>query len=89
MPLMHAENSKLTGRCVNEFLKLLQKVKERSHEIYTDGTGDYLQRYIKFSQDHNATIELFGRYPHRNHILGRESTQAEKEYLANAAKYAS
>ena len=64
-------------------------MREVQPEIYDDGTGDYLQRYIKFSEDHNATLELFGRYPHRNHILGRESTPEEKEYLANAAKYAS
>lgn len=29
-------------------------------------------------------IERFGRYPHRNKVLGRESTDAEEQYLQNA-----
>jgi len=30
---------------------------------------------------HKAIIERFGRYPHRNSILGRESTDEEIEFL--------
>jgi uncharacterized protein (DUF924 family) len=28
-------------------------------------------------------VRRFGRFPHRNSILGRESTAEEREYLAN------
>ena len=35
-----------------------------------------------FAQRHLSLIEQFGRFPHRNKILGRASTDAEKEYLA-------
>lgn len=31
---------------------------------------------------HYDVIERFGRFPHRNKILGRENTQEEEEYLA-------
>ncbi len=31
---------------------------------------------------HHAVIERFGRFPHRNAILGRESTPEELEFLA-------
>lgn len=31
---------------------------------------------------HKAIIDQFGRYPHRNHILGRPSTPEELAYLA-------
>lgn len=34
-----------------------------------------------FELKHKAIIERFGRYPHRNAILGRESTQEEIEFL--------
>lgn len=34
-----------------------------------------------FELRHQAIIERFGRYPHRNSILGRESTAAELEFL--------
>ena len=31
---------------------------------------------------HKATIDRFGRYPHRNAVLGRESTEEELAFLA-------
>ncbi len=35
----------------------------------------------KFWQDHTKAIRQFHRYPHRNEILGRESTEEELEFL--------
>lgn len=34
-----------------------------------------------FERRHQAIIERFGRYPHRNAILGRESTAEELDFL--------
>ena len=36
---------------------------------------------IHFEKRHRAIIEQFGRYPHRNKILGRVSTHEESEFL--------
>ena len=36
---------------------------------------------IKSEQDHFEIIEKFGRYPHRNQLLWRESTELEMEFL--------
>lgn len=36
----------------------------------------------RFELRHKAIIDRFGRYPHRNTILGRESTSEEKEFLS-------
>lgn len=36
----------------------------------------------KFAKGHRAMIARFGRFPHRNTILGRESTPAELEAVA-------
>lgn len=36
---------------------------------------------LDFEMRHKAIIERFGRYPHRNIILGRESTMEEIEFL--------
>jgi len=36
---------------------------------------------IKFENKHRAIIEQFGRYPHRNKILGRMSTPEEEAFL--------
>ncbi|QYK12231.1 DUF924 domain-containing protein [Shewanella rhizosphaerae] len=37
---------------------------------------------LAFELRHKAIIDRFGRYPHRNAILGRESTQEELAFLA-------
>ncbi|NOU49287.1 DUF924 domain-containing protein [Pseudoalteromonas sp. JBTF-M23] len=36
---------------------------------------------LSFELKHKAIIDRFGRYPHRNAILGRTSTSAELEFL--------
>ena len=40
-----------------------------------------LEDNLKFEHAHKAIIEQFGRYPHRNEILGRRSTPEETEFL--------
>lgn len=37
---------------------------------------------LRFEQRHQAIIERFGRYPHRNAILGRQSTAEELVFLS-------
>lgn len=36
---------------------------------------------LSFELKHKMIIDRFGRYPHRNHILGRQSTPEEIEFL--------
>jgi uncharacterized protein (DUF924 family) len=38
------------------------------------------------AEEHTAIFELFGRYPHRNQILGRPSTAAEEEWLSGRSR---
>ena len=40
-----------------------------------------LESNLRFARHHRGIIEKFGRFPHRNAPLGRESTPAEIEYL--------
>jgi len=40
-----------------------------------------LEDNLKFEHMHKKIIDKFGRYPHRNAILGRESTTEEIEFL--------
>jgi uncharacterized protein (DUF924 family) len=40
-----------------------------------------LEENLDFELRHRAIIERFGRYPHRNTILGRDSTPEELEFL--------
>ncbi len=41
-----------------------------------------LEDNFKFEQAHRAILERFGRYPHRNAALGRESSPEETDFLA-------
>ncbi len=36
---------------------------------------------LKFAKHHRDIVVRFGRFPHRNAILGRENTAAEQDYL--------
>jgi uncharacterized protein (DUF924 family) len=38
--------------------------------------------YYDFAVKHLEVIKRFGRFPHRNEVLGRASTKEEKEYLS-------
>lgn len=40
-----------------------------------------MENSYKFELKHKAIIDRFGRYPHRNELLGRESTAEEQEFL--------
>mgnify|MGYP005812709657 FL=1 len=40
-----------------------------------------IQNNLDFEYQHKAIIDKFNRYPHRNKILGRESTEEEREFL--------
>ena len=45
---------------------------------------DPLRVFHEVFQRHVSVIERFNRFPHRNSILGRESTPEEQEFLTNA-----
>jgi len=40
-----------------------------------------LDNNLRFAKHHYEIVERFGRFPHRNKILGRESSEAEIKYL--------
>ena len=52
-----------------------------SVKYFTERTTS--RTFHKFIADHAQVIERFGRFPHRNAILGRTSTPEEQEYLAS------
>lgn len=67
LPFEHSENLADQQRCVDLFASL---------------TGDPdSAKTIDYALRHKAVIERFGRFPHRNKILGRETTPQEAEFL--------
>lgn len=70
LPLEHNEDIATQNDSVAHFEIL---VKEANHPR-VDG-------FLQFAIAHRDVIERFGRFPHRNKILGRTSTAQELEYL--------
>ncbi len=53
---------------------------DRSVALF-EGAG--LDENLRFARHHRELIRRFGRFPHRNAILGRPSTPEEQAYLAS------
>lgn len=45
------------------------------------------QRLLQFALDHQAMIERFGRFPHRNKALGRADREGEAEAVADGGSW--
>ena len=68
LPFEHAESLSMQQRSLDLYDML------RSSASGFEDTYDYARR-------HYDVIRRFGRFPHRNAILGRESTADEREFL--------
>lgn len=56
-----------------------KEVHARAVELFSE--PDMPKENLKFELMHKKIIDQFGRYPHRNQILGRKSTPEEIEFL--------
>lgn len=74
MPMQHAEDRAVQARSVETFAALAAEVSEAERPRY--------EGFHRFAVLHRDIVERFGRFPHRNRILGREDTPEEAEYLA-------
>ncbi|KAI9691564.1 MAG: hypothetical protein M1822_007635 [Bathelium mastoideum] len=75
MPLMHSEDLK-------DHEELRRIVFEmRTEQQGSDAAVEYIDSLFEFELKHRKILEQFGRYPHRNAILGRDPTSAEREWL--------
>ena len=73
MPLQHSESLELQEKSVGLYKTLVDNANEKIREqVY--GFYDY-------ACAHRDVIKRFGRFPHRNAILQRESTEAERKFL--------
>ncbi|MEC3948418.1 DUF924 family protein [Sphingobium sp. HWE2-09] len=50
-----------------------------------EGAGD--EHWIHFARQHHATILRFGRFPHRNAVLGRDTLPQEADAVAEGASW--
>ena len=77
LPLEHAEDIGLQRYSVALFEALHAQVAVEQRERF----GNFLD----YARRHREVIARFGRFPHRNAVLGRVDTPQEALYLAQAA----
>ena len=77
MPLQHTEDLALQRLSIEQFESLASEVDDAWRDNFTEN--------VRFAREHHDIVERFGRFPHRNRTLGRESTEEELRYLADGA----
>jgi uncharacterized protein (DUF924 family) len=78
VPFEHSENIADQDRGV----MLVAGLAVTSPESFRDSARDFLDYFTR----HRDLIRKFGRFPHRNAILGRESTPEETAFLAEQGR---
>lgn len=73
MPTMHSEDLKVQDLGVSSFKSLL--------DVAEPGAKNDIANALEYAIKHRDIIAKFGRFPHRNAILNRESTSEEIEFL--------
>lgn len=77
MPLQHAESLAAQEQSVAAFAELEAEAPPRVREVFETFTED--------ARLHHDIVRRFGRFPHRDAILGRAPTAEETRYLAGEA----
>ena len=73
LPLEHAEDPGAQEQCV--------ALMRGMHEEAPEALGAYLAETLRYAELHRDIIARFGRFPHRNAILGRSTTAEEAAWL--------
>ena len=72
LPLEHAEDLQLQKLSVEKF----EEIRDIAPDVIGGEGGFY-----DYAVQHLEIIERFGRFPHRNAVIGRPSTPEEEEFL--------
>jgi uncharacterized protein (DUF924 family) len=73
MPLVHAEDVEIQEQSIRLFQSLVSLSMTETTQVY--------QLFLAYAYAHFRVIKEFGRFPQRNGVLGRSSTDAEKAFL--------
>jgi uncharacterized protein (DUF924 family) len=85
-PFMHSEDRELHEMCVKMCEELVGDAKMLEDEDDREMAVQSAETLLHFEERHRVIVERFGRYPHRNKMLGRDSTEEEEEYLRDGGE---
>lgn len=74
-PLEHAEDTRAQARSVEKFHSLVASSEEP--------VKTRLSTFLDYAVIHRDIVARFGRFPHRNKVLGRTSTKEEANFIAS------
>ncbi len=74
MPLQHAESRRVQEKSIQIYQRLAKSVSATYRETF--------ETILQFAELHRDIIAQYGRFPHRNQLLGRPNTKEEDEYLS-------
>eukprot|EP00121_Abeoforma_whisleri_P005777 Awhi_evm1s5237 len=80
LPLMHSEN-------MNHQEKQVAFYTQMANDLSEGWAKDLYQVMAGGAKSHMKIVQKFGRYPHRNEVLGRESTPEEVDYLNGGNRF--
>ena len=75
MPLVHSEDGHIQEQSIRLYQDLVVLSMTETTQIY--------QLFLAYAYAHFRVIKEFGRFPQRNTVLGRSSTEAELTFLKN------
>jgi uncharacterized protein (DUF924 family) len=73
MPLQHSESLQVQKKSVGIFTALADTVSDTMRETFLTAA--------QFAELHHDIVSEFGRFPHRNDVMGRANTEEEAAYL--------
>ena len=73
MPLQHAELRDAQEESVAAYRRLHNEAPPELESMFASS--------LKYAELHRSIVARFGRFPHRNRVLGRASTAEEEAYL--------
>lgn len=73
LPLEHAESLALQDQSVALYDALHREASDRQRDLFAS--------FLDYAKKHRDVVARFGRFPHRNAILGRMSSPEEIEFL--------
>ena len=73
LPLEHAESIAMQDLSVAQYLQLVNDADESERALFAN--------FLDYAHKHRDVVQRFGRFPHRNAILGRASSAEEIAFL--------
>ena len=82
LPFEHDESVESQRRAI----ALLEASSAAVPEGADERLGEFARAALSSAREHAEIVERFGRYPYRNAVLGRDSTDEERAWLESGAK---